>query len=74
MSKLGLALTLPNDGGPKPGTPMDAGTAAEVIAFLRSLPPVNNTVPDTTCAHPEAGTDAGTDAADAATDAAEAGD
>lgn len=73
MSKLGLALQLPNDGGPKPGTPMDAGTLAEVIAYLRSLPPVSNTVLDTTCAAP-APSDAGSDAADAAADAPDAGD
>lgn len=70
MSKLGLALKLP-DGGPKPGTPMDSGTAAEVIAFLRSLPPVSNTVMDTTCPQTDAGA---SDAGDASTDAAEGGD
>jgi hypothetical protein len=49
------------DGGTRPGTPMDAGTAQEIIAYLRSLPPVMNTVKDTTC--PSA--DGGADAADA---------
>ena len=43
----------------RPGTPMDAGTAQEIIAFLRSLPVVVNQVQDTTCVVPEAGSDAG---------------
>ncbi len=37
------------DGGIRAGTPMDAGTAQAIIAFLRSLPPVVNQVTDTTC-------------------------
>jgi hypothetical protein len=53
----------------KPGTPMDAGTAQEIIAFLRSLPPVVNQVPDTTCVATDAG--GGTDAA--ITDASDGG-
>jgi hypothetical protein len=36
---------------------MDAGTAQEIIDFLRSLPAVSNQVPDTTCAVPDAGAD-----------------
>jgi hypothetical protein len=48
MPKFGQPLTFP-DGGPKPGTPMDAGTAQAIIDYLRSLPPVKNQVPDTTC-------------------------
>jgi hypothetical protein len=49
---------------------MDAGTAQEIIDYLRSLPPSNQTVPDTTCSSPQ--TDGGEDgAADAAQDAAE---
>jgi hypothetical protein len=48
------------DGGPRAGTPMDAGTAQEIIDFMRSLPPVVNAVPDTTCASSDAGpSDAG---------------
>ncbi len=55
MPAFGKALELP-DGAPRPGTPMDAGTAAEIVAFLRSLPPVSNQVPATICAiHLEAG-------------------
>jgi hypothetical protein len=60
MPRWGHALATP-DGGTRPGTPMDAGTAQEIIAYLRSLAPVANTVMDTTC--PSA--DGGTDAADA---------
>ena len=40
---------LTKDGGIKPGTPMDGGTAQEIVDFLRSLPPVVNQVPKTTC-------------------------
>jgi hypothetical protein len=48
------------DGGVRAGTPMDAGTAQEIIDFLRSLPPVVNHLPDTTCPMPDSGsTDAG---------------
>jgi len=44
--------------------------AQEIIDYLRSLPPSNQTVPDTTCSSPQ--TDGGEDgAADAAQDAAE---
>jgi hypothetical protein len=56
MPVFGHALKTP-DGGIRPGTPMDAGTAEEIIAFLRSLPPVSNQVMNTTCPMPEAGTD-----------------
>jgi hypothetical protein len=62
MPKYGSALTTA-DGGAKPGTPMDAGTAQEIVDFLRSLPVVVNQVPATTCAAPDAGSDAGVDAA-----------
>ncbi len=48
MPVWGNALKTP-DGGPRAGTPMDAGTAQEIIDFMRSLPPVVNAVPDTTC-------------------------
>jgi hypothetical protein len=42
------------------GTPMDAGTAQEIVDFLRSLPPVVNEVTDTTCPSGDAGSpDAG---------------
>jgi hypothetical protein len=34
---------------------MDAGTAQEIIAFLRSLPPVANLVPPTNCSLGDAG-------------------
>jgi hypothetical protein len=37
------------DGGAKPGYPMDAGTAQEIVDYLRSLPVVVNQVSDTTC-------------------------
>ena len=50
------------DGGPRPGTPMDAGTAQEIIDYLRSLKPVTNQVMDTTCPKPEGGTDGSADA------------
>jgi hypothetical protein len=43
----------------RPGTPMDAGTAQEIISFLRSLTPVMNLVPDTTCPTADGGSDAG---------------
>jgi hypothetical protein len=62
MPKWGTAMATA-DGGVRPGTPMDAGTAQEIVDFLRSLPPVMNAVKDTTCATPpEAGADAGEDA------------
>jgi hypothetical protein len=41
--------------GSRPGTPMDAGTAQQIIAFLRSLPPVANLVPPTNCSLADAG-------------------
>lgn len=48
------------------GTPMDAGTAQEIVDFLRSLPPVVNEVTDTTCPPSDAGSlDAGDDGGDA---------
>ena len=37
------------DGGAKAGYPMDAGTAQEIVDYLRSLPVVVNQVSDTTC-------------------------
>jgi hypothetical protein len=47
------------------GRPMDAGTAQEIIDYLRSLQPSNQTTPDTTCASPgDGGTDAPSDAPD----------
>jgi hypothetical protein len=64
MPRWGNAI-LTADGGDKPGTPMDAGTAQEIIDYLRSLPAVVNAVPDTTCG--DGGT-SGTDAGDAAAD------
>ena len=72
MPKFSAALTT-SDGGPKPGYPMDAGTAQEIVDFLRSLPVVVNQVHDTTCASPsEAGSDAAADAGhDGSTDASE---
>jgi hypothetical protein len=63
MPKFGHALPTA-DGGVKAGTPMDAGTAQEIIDFLRSLPVVQNQVMDTTCPAPT------TDGGDASTDAA----
>ena len=44
------------DGGVKPGYPMDAGTAKEIVDYLRSLPVVVNQVTDTTCPAPDGGT------------------
>ena len=68
MPKYGSALTTA-DGGAKPGTPMDDGTAQEIVDFLRSLPVVVNQVHATTCAAPDAGSDAASDAgADAGLD------
>jgi hypothetical protein len=60
------------------GRPMDAGTAQEIVDYLRSLTPSNQTTTDTTCPLPEAGTDGGdggaTDgASDAPQDAPDAG-
>jgi hypothetical protein len=53
------------------GTPMDAGTAKEIVDFLRSLPPVVNHTTDTTCSTPDAGS---SDAGDAgSSDAADGG-
>jgi hypothetical protein len=43
------------DGGAKPGYPMDAGTAQEIVDYLRSLPVVVNQVSDTTCPSGDAG-------------------
>jgi hypothetical protein len=76
MPKWGNALTTP-DGGPKAGTPMDAGTAQQIVDFLRSLPAVSNQVPNTTCAMPMPdGGDAAADGGDASSDgeAQEAGE
>jgi hypothetical protein len=53
------------------GTPMDAGTAQEIVDFLRSLPPVVNQTTDTTCNTSDAGSP---DAGDAGSrDAGDAG-
>ena len=60
MPVFGHALTTA-DGGPKSGTPMDAGTAQEIIDFLRSLKPVVNKVMDTTCSTADAGSQRATD-------------
>jgi hypothetical protein len=56
------------DGGAKPGFPMDAATAQEIVDYLRSLPVVVNQVPNTTCPAIDGGTadGAAADAADAA--------
>jgi hypothetical protein len=54
MPRWGHAL-ITADGGLRPGTPMDAGTAQEIIQYLRSLPAVVNQVPETTCGGGEAG-------------------
>jgi hypothetical protein len=61
MPRFAQALTTA-DGGPKLGYPMDAGTAQEIVDYLRSLPVVVNQVHETTCASPAAG-DGGADAA-----------
>ena len=47
------------------GTPMDAGTAQQIVDFLRSLPPVVNEVTDTTCSTGDAGSGDAGDAGDA---------
>jgi hypothetical protein len=60
MPKFSQPMSNP-DGSAKPGYPMDASTAQEIVDFLRSLPVVVNQVPDTTCPAGDAG------AADAAT-------
>ncbi len=51
MPRWGHALTTA-DGGIRPGTPMDAGTAQAILEFLQSLPPVSDQVPDTMCPAP----------------------
>ncbi|HXN30374.1 MAG TPA: hypothetical protein VN894_00875, partial [Polyangiaceae bacterium] len=63
MPKWGTALQLPMDGGPRPGTPMDAGTAQQIVDFLRSLPVVSNMVTQTMCPMPahDGGSDAAAD-------------
>jgi hypothetical protein len=48
MPKFGNMLTL-TDGAARAGTPMDSGTAAQIVDFLRSLGVVYNQVMDTTC-------------------------
>ncbi len=60
MPKFGEPATTA-DGGPKPGYPMDAGTAKEIVDYLRSLPVVVNETTDTTCPVLEAGSDAASD-------------
>jgi hypothetical protein len=57
MPAFGKASELP-DGAPRPGTPMDAGTAAEIVAFLRSLPPASNQVRPSVCPTPTPDEDA----------------
>jgi hypothetical protein len=47
------------------GTPMDAGTAQQIVDFLRSLPAVVNEVTDTTCNTGDAGSPDAGDAGDA---------
>jgi hypothetical protein len=54
MPKFG-SPRLTADGGATPGYPMDAGTAQEIIDYLRSLPVVVNKVTDTTCPSPDGG-------------------
>jgi hypothetical protein len=44
---------------------MDAGTAQQIVDFLRSLPPVVNEVTDTTCSTGDAGSGDAGDAGDA---------
>jgi hypothetical protein len=59
IDNMGAALCPPmplwGQAGSRPGTPMDAGTAQQIIAFLRSLPPVVNLVPPTNCSFADAG-------------------
>ncbi|MDP9003027.1 MAG: hypothetical protein M3O46_23290 [Myxococcota bacterium] len=64
MPKFGL---IANDAGTEP---MDAGTAATIIEFLRSLPPVAHTVSSTVCPMRPADAGNGGDASDGAADAA----
>ncbi|MGO9839152.1 MAG: hypothetical protein ACLP1X_33640 [Polyangiaceae bacterium] len=67
--------TLMLGGSVRAGTPMDAGTAQEIVDFLRSLPPVVNHLPDTTCPMPDGGTTDGgsTDGGDSGSTDATAG-
>lgn len=44
---------------------VDSGVAQEIVDFLRTLPPVNKAIPETTYCPPPAGGDGGTDAGDA---------
>jgi hypothetical protein len=60
MPKFGEPATT-TDGGLKPGYPMDAGTAKEVVDYLRSLPIVMNQVHGTTCPVTATGLDAAAD-------------
>jgi hypothetical protein len=66
MPKFGSALTTA-DGGPRLGYPMDAGTAKEIVDYLRSLPVAVNHVTDTTCPSPSGG-DAGDAGRDGSSD------
>ena len=62
------------DGGG--GKPMDAGTAQEIIDYLRSITPSNQVTTDTTCTTPDGGTTDGgakDGASDAPQDAPDAG-
>ena len=74
MPRFGMPLT--SNGAPRPGTPMDAGTAQQIVDFLRSLPMVSNQVTQTTCpmlvqdGGSEAAADGGAEASDGAAEAA----
>jgi hypothetical protein len=74
MPKFGHPSLLP-DGGSRFGFPMDAGVAQQIIDFLRSLPPVVNQVPETTCppaadaGTSDSGSPDGATSSDAASDA-----
>jgi hypothetical protein len=70
MPKWGNALL--TDAGVRAGTPMDAGTAQQIVDFLRSLPVVSNKVMETMCPMPAQ--DGGGDAGDAAVDGGTASD
>jgi hypothetical protein len=71
MPKWGNTL-MTADGGVRAGTPMDGGTAQDIVDFLRSLTPVSNSVMNTTC--PMVVQDGGADAGDAEADGGDAAD
>jgi hypothetical protein len=54
------------------GRPMDAGTAQEIIDYIRSLPASANTVPEMTCS--ATGTDGGDGGGDSGEDGGDSGD